>query len=126
MLAKRLMTSECGSCRERSVATDDRIRLTTWSDSRQNAYDAPIYAHLMSFDAPAPLSFSQTSIPWEAAAEDGTRAATRIGTRDVGVQFTYAFLIPPHAYDQPHSHSADAHLVVASGELLLGYGDIFD
>lgn len=73
-----------------------------------------------------PLSFDPTSIPWEPTADDGTRAATLVGTRDAGVQFTYAFLIPPAFFDQPHSHSADAHLFVASGELLLGYGNTFD
>lgn len=73
-----------------------------------------------------PLSFSPDSIPWEPADEDGTRSVTLVGTRDAGVQFTYAFSIPPLFFDAPHSHSAAAHLFVASGELLLGYGDTFD
>ena len=72
-----------------------------------------------------PLSFDPTSIPWEPAGEDGTRSATLVGTRDAGSQFTYAFLIPAQVFDAPHSHSADAHVFVASGELLLGYGDTF-
>ena len=73
-----------------------------------------------------PLAFSPENIPWDDIAEDGTRSATLVGSRDPGVQFTYAFCIPPNFFDGPHSHSADAHLFVARGELLLGYGDHFD
>lgn len=40
--------------------------------------------------------------------------------------FPYAFLIPAGFWDLPHSHSADAHLVIARGELRLGYGDRLD
>lgn len=74
----------------------------------------------------SPLSFHPASIPWESTAEDGTRAATLVGTRDPGVQFTYAFSIPPLFFDEPHSHRADAHVFVARGELMLGYGEMFD
>lgn len=49
-----------------------------------------------------------------------------MGTRQLGVTFTYAFFIPAGVWDQPHSHIADAHLVVARGELRLGYGDQLD
>lgn len=62
-------------------------------------------------------------IAWEQVNPDGTRSATLVGTRDPGVTFTYAFHIPAGVWDQPHSHLADAHLVVARGELRLGYGD---
>ncbi len=40
------------------------------------------------------------------------------------VTFTYAFFIPGGVWDQPHID--DAHLVVASGELQLGYGTSFN
>lgn len=61
-------------------------------------------------------------IPWETVHEDGTKSATLIGTREPGVMFTYAFFIPAGVYDAPHSHSADAHLHIAAGEVRLGYG----
>lgn len=61
-------------------------------------------------------------IEWETVHEDGTRSATLIGTRNPGVMFTYAFFIPAGVFDSPHSHTADAHLLVAKGELRTGYG----
>ncbi|QBF45794.1 cupin domain-containing protein [Janibacter limosus] len=65
-------------------------------------------------------------IVWEQTNPDGTRSATLAGTRHPGVTFTYAFFIPAGVWDQPHSHLADAHLVVAKGELRLGYGNRLD
>lgn len=65
-------------------------------------------------------------IPWEQTNPDGTRSATLVGTREPGVMFTYAFFIPAGFWDKPHSHSAAAHLVVARGELRLGYGPRFE
>ena len=35
-------------------------------------------------------------------------------------------LHPAGVWDMPHSHVADAHLIVASGELRLGYGNQLD
>lgn len=72
-----------------------------------------------------PQAFSTTvaDIAWDQINPDGTRSATLVGTRHPGVTFTYAFFIPAGFWDGPHSHSADAHLVVARGELRLGYGD---
>ena len=72
------------------------------------------------------VEFRLADIPWEPAAPDGTRGATLVGTRDPGVAFTYAFFVPADVWDRPHSHPAAAHLVVASGELRLGYGRRFD
>ncbi|HLR84742.1 MAG TPA: cupin domain-containing protein [Nocardioidaceae bacterium] len=66
------------------------------------------------------------SIEWAQTNPDGTRSATLVGTREPGVTFTYAFHIPAGVWDPPHSHTADAHLVVASGELRLGYADRLD
>ncbi len=57
---------------------------------------------------------------------DGTRSATLVGSRQLGVTFTDAFFIPSGVWDEPHSHIADAHLVVAQGELRLGYGNSLD
>ncbi|MEZ0492978.1 cupin domain-containing protein [Kineococcus sp. TBRC 1896] len=65
-------------------------------------------------------------IAWERTNPDGTRSATLVGTREPGKTFTYAFFIPAGVWDRPHAHTADAHLVVARGELRLGYGDVFD
>lgn len=65
-------------------------------------------------------------IVWEQNHPDGTRSATLVGTRQLGVTFTYAFFIPAGVWDMPHSHVADAHLIVASGELRLGYGNQLD
>ncbi len=38
--------------------------------------------------------------------------------------FSYAFFIPAGVFDAHHSHTADAHLHVASGALRLGFGDM--
>ena len=73
-----------------------------------------------------PLGTIIDEIPWDQTNEDGTKAATLVGTRAPGVTFTYAFFIPAGVWDKPHSHLADAHLVVARGELRLGYGSRLD
>lgn len=65
-------------------------------------------------------------IAWEQTNPDGTRSATLVGSRQAGVTFTYAFFIPSGVWDEPHSHIADAHLVVARGELRLGHGNESD
>jgi quercetin dioxygenase-like cupin family protein len=69
-------------------------------------------------------AFSLDDIPREPAAPDGTRSATLAGDRSPGTLFSYAFAIPAGVWDHPHSHPADAHLVVARGELRLGYGPV--
>lgn len=61
-------------------------------------------------------------IEWDHVFPDGTKSATVVGSRDSGVQFTYAFFIPGGFWDAPHSHCADAHVYVMSGELKLAYG----
>lgn len=66
------------------------------------------------------------NIVWDQINRDGTRSATLAGSRQPGIMFTYAFFIPSGLWDEPHSHIADAHLVVASGELQLGYGRSLD
>ena len=73
-----------------------------------------------------PKSFTVDDIPWARVNDDGTKSAILVGTSDPGVMFTYAFFIPAGVFDPPHSHIADAHLHVASGELRLGYGTSFD
>jgi len=62
------------------------------------------------------------AIEWQNVNPDGTKSATVVGTREAGVAFSYAFFIPAGVWDAPHSHLAAAHLVVARGELHLGYG----
>lgn len=69
-----------------------------------------------------PFATTLDHIPWEVMNSDGTCSATLIGTRDPGVPFTYAFRIPAGLWDGPHTHSSDVHLVVAAGELWLGWG----
>jgi quercetin dioxygenase-like cupin family protein len=73
-----------------------------------------------------PLSTTINGIEWEQENTDGTKSATLVGSREPGVTFTYAFFIPAGLWDQPHTHAADAHLVVAQGELMLGYGGKLD
>ncbi len=72
--------------------------------------------------ADAAFATTVDDIPWEHLHDDGTRSATLAGVREAGVTFSYAFFIPAGVWDRPHSHLAAAHLVVASGELRLGYG----
>lgn len=72
------------------------------------------------------LATTIEDIVWEQRNPDNTWSATLVGTRQPGMTFTYAFFIPAGVWDQPHSHVADAHLVVARGELRLGYGDELD
>lgn len=69
------------------------------------------------------LAFTLAELPWEPADANGTRSATLAGTRSSF--FSYAYFLPAGVYDGPHSHPVDAHLVVASGCLRLGYGDSF-
>jgi quercetin dioxygenase-like cupin family protein len=69
-----------------------------------------------------PYSVHVQDIAWDESFADGTRAATLTGTREAGVQFTYAFFLPAGFWDAPHSHCADAHVYVMSGVLRLAYG----
>lgn len=68
------------------------------------------------------LAVTADAIEWEQVNADGTKSATLVGKREPGVAFTYAFWIPAGVWDAAHSHIAAAHLVVARGELRLGYG----
>jgi quercetin dioxygenase-like cupin family protein len=68
------------------------------------------------------LGVTAEAIEWEQTNADGTKSATLVGTREPGVAFTYAFWIPAGVWDAAHAHAAAAHLVVARGELRLGYG----
>jgi quercetin dioxygenase-like cupin family protein len=72
--------------------------------------------------SPAVVAFRLEEIPWDEPGDDGTRCATIMGSRAAGELFTYAFQIPAGVWDEPHSHCAAAHLVVASGTLRLGCG----
>ncbi|MCZ4518263.1 cupin domain-containing protein [Rhodococcus ruber] len=74
----------------------------------------------------APMAFDIAAIPWDTFHDDGTRSATLVGTRDPGIMFSYAFFIPAGVFDAAHFHSADVHLLVAAGELRLGYGTALD
>ena len=40
------------------------------------------------------FSVHVAEIQWEDVFPDGTKAATLVGSREAGVQFTYAFFIP--------------------------------
>ncbi|OZC51170.1 hypothetical protein BH92_04755 [Rhodococcoides fascians A21d2] len=73
-----------------------------------------------------PTAFDVTDIPWDTFHDDGTRSATLVGTRDPGIMFSYAFFVPAGVFDAAHFHSADVHLVVAAGELRLGYGPMLN
>ena len=67
------------------------------------------------------------AIPWGETAPDGTRYALLEGRRDSeGKLFTYAFFIPAGFWDAAHWHTQDARVVVLSGALYLGYGDLLE
>ncbi len=59
------------------------------------------YARHMTDKPRRPIAFTPDSIPWDDVAADGTRSATLVGSREPGVQFTYAFFIPPGVFDGP-------------------------
>lgn len=67
-------------------------------------------------------AFTLDAIPWEPPDSDGTMFAILEGNRQGDAPFSYAFYIPAGVWDRPHSHTADARVVVAQGELRLGYG----
>ena len=72
-------------------------------------------------------AFTPDSIPWGETASDGTRYALLEGRRDAdGELFTYAFFIPAGFWDAAHWHTRDARVVVLSGALYLGYGDLLE
>lgn len=73
-----------------------------------------------------PFAVTPEDLPWQVFNADGTRSATLNGSREPGVTFTYAFFLPAGTWDRPHSHPADARIVVAQGELRLGYGSDVD
>jgi hypothetical protein len=67
------------------------------------------------------------SIPWQAAAPNGTRYALLEGVRDhPDGAFSYAFFIPAGTWDSPHWHSTTARVFVAKGSLRIGYGAKLD
>ena len=72
-------------------------------------------------------SWTMESIPWQAAAPNGTKFSLVEGTRtDPGTAFSYAFFIPAGTWDGPHWHSTTARVFVAKGSLRIGYGERFD
>lgn len=67
------------------------------------------------------------TIPWGPVAADGTRFALLDGQREaVGQSFSYAFALPPGAWDKPHRHSTTARIFVLKGVLKLGWGTKMD
>jgi quercetin dioxygenase-like cupin family protein len=67
------------------------------------------------------------TIQWQEVNADGTKYALLEGQRDIpGAAFTYAFFVPAGTWDGPHSHTADARVVVVKGRLKLGYGKSLD
>jgi quercetin dioxygenase-like cupin family protein len=77
--------------------------------------------------APIAAAWTPATIPWQPANPDGTRFALLEGVRDkAGVAFTYAFFIPAGVWDGAHHHAATARVVVAQGQLRLGYGQTID
>jgi quercetin dioxygenase-like cupin family protein len=69
-----------------------------------------------------PFAVRVDDIPWDLLHPDGTRSTTLCGSREAGRSFAYGFFVPAGVWDAPHSHSAEAWIVVARGELRLGYG----
>ncbi len=67
------------------------------------------------------------SLPWQAAAPNGTQYALLEGVRSrPNAIFSYAFFIPAGTWDTPHWHSTSARVFVAKGALRIGYGANFD
>ncbi len=76
---------------------------------------------------PGAVVITPATIPWGPTAADGTRFALLDGQREVaGQQFSYAFALPPGAWDKPHSHSTTARIFVLKGVLKLGWGAAMD
>ncbi len=76
---------------------------------------------------PGAVVITPATIPWGPTAADGTRFALLDGQREVaGQQFSYAFALPPGAWDKPHSHSSTARIFVLKGVLKLGWGAAMD
>jgi len=72
---------------------------------------------------PGAVAITPATIPWGPVAADGTRFALLDGQREMaGQQFSYAFALPPGAWDKPHSHSSTARIFVLKGVLKLGWG----
>lgn len=67
------------------------------------------------------------SIVWQIDRPNGTKLALLEGDWNTpGLPFTYAFYMPADVWFQPHTHPADARIVVLRGTLLLGTGDKLD
>ena len=76
---------------------------------------------------PVSAAWTPASIPWQAAAPNGTKYALLEGRREpLGGVFTYAFFIPAGVWDSPHRHATTARVFVVKGELRLGYGTSAD
>jgi Cupin len=68
------------------------------------------------------MSWNAENIDWQEIGLDGSKYALLEGKRtELGVAFTYAFLVPAGFWDAPHWHSADARIFVIKGKLKLGY-----
>jgi hypothetical protein len=71
-----------------------------------------------------PKAWELGRIEWDTVFADGSKLAILEGQRDVpGQAFTYAFYLPDGQWVAPHWHCADARVFVASGTILLGYGE---
>lgn len=67
------------------------------------------------------------SVTWESLFADGTKGALIEGSReDPSRPFTYGFFIPAGVWDGPHSHTNDARIFVAQGQLKIGFGAHMD
>lgn len=72
-----------------------------------------------------PGAWSPDTIVWREIAADGSKYALLDGDKAAGV-FAYAFFIPAGMWDPPHWHTQDSRVFVVSGQLELGYGEVFD
>ena len=74
-----------------------------------------------------PQAWTPSNIQWDTTFADGSKLAILEGRRDVpGEPFTYAFYLPDGRWVAPHWHCADARVFVATGTILLGYGEQMD
>jgi hypothetical protein len=70
-------------------------------------------------------AWTPDTITWQETGADGSKYALLDGDKTSGT-FSYAFFLPAGLWDQPHWHTQDSRIFVASGVLQLGYGEVFD
>ena len=75
----------------------------------------------------AGVIWKPSEIRWQRTDPDGSKYAVIDGDRDqVGKPFTYALWMPAGLWVKAHTNTQQAHVAVARGSLLLGFGRVMD